>query len=427
MSKRSAECEDSQHLPSKKQPKLDIRTASPRQSQIAISGALKTLYDNADELIECLTALKRRNPNSANQDSEDDGRLQQQLSIISRKLVPSLSVFSAGDEANSNSFISEALKTQKSRTAREESKQSLTELGLSVPTPAQVVPWSASDIPTNLPEIPKIYDIELESIVFTHPGISDGPNYERLEWLGDAYVELISSILISKKFSHLPSGRWTQLRERIVRNITLAEYFRDYGLEPRAKVPESILKGGSQGRGRSSDKDIVKTQADMFEAYVAAAIISDPQNGLTNTIKWLRGVWSRTLEKDIRQVERLQTNRTTPAAEFHEPQARKQEQHPKQEVSNRIMVPGVFIRYEKMECSKRDKNLGLPLFSVGLYLDGWGEKGKLLGIGTALSVKEAGAKAAQDALNNKKLLGALEAKKRAYLEAREAANEDSHK
>lgn len=426
MSKRSAECEDSQHLPSKKQSKLDIRTASLRQSQVAISNALKNLSENADELIECLTALKKRNLNSANQDPEDDYRLQEQLSIIGTKLVPSLSVFGARDDENSKSFISGELTTQNGLAAGDKSKQSLAELGLSVPTPAQVPPWSASDITADLPEIPKIYDSELEAIVFTHPGISDGPNYERLEWLGDAYVELISSILISKKFSHLPSGRWTQLRERIVRNITLAEYFRDYGLETRAKVPESILKGGTQGRGRSSDKDIIKTQADMFEAYVAAAIISDPQNGLTNTIKWLRGVWSRTLEKDIRQVERLQSNRT-PAAEFHEPQARKQEQHPKQEVSNRIMVPGVFIRYEKMECSKRDKNLGLPLFSVGLYLDGWGEKGKLLGIGTALSVKEAGAKAAQDALNNKKLLGALEAKKRAYLEAREAANEDSNK
>ena len=74
-----------------------------------------------------------------------------------------------------------------------------------------------------------------------------------------------------------------------------------------------------------------------------------------------------------------------------------------------------------MPCRKRDKNLGLPLFAIGAYLDGWGETNKLLGIGTALGKKEAGFKAATVALENRKLMKVYEDKKKAFLEEQRRA------
>lgn len=404
MSKRTVQQQDESHLPSKKQQTFDIRTAVSSISQKNISQAINTISSNAEDLIACLQSLRRATSvqNAPTENAADLSKIRDELQTLARKLAPDFQVLSS-QEVNST----------------EPSTVNI-EMNAPVLRPSQVRAWVASDIPGTLPQIPQILDSKLEKVVFTHPGVAEGSSYERLEWLGDAYVELISSILISKTFGHLPSGRWTQLRERLVRNVTLAEYFREYRLESKARLPDSIVRDVSQGRGKSNDKDIIKTQADMFEAYIAAAILSDPENGLNNTVNWLRDIWSRTLEKEIRQTERQQPSEETSKRHFQEPKAAKKE-HPKQELSNRIVVPGIHLTYEKNECTKKDKNLGLPLFAVGLYLDGWGEKHKLLGVGTALSVKEAGAKAAQETLNNKKVMSGLEAKKKAYMEARQAS------
>ncbi|KAL6860308.1 hypothetical protein ACO1O0_004335 [Amphichorda felina] len=217
----------------------------------------------------------------------------------------------------------------------------------------------------------------------------------------------------------MPSGRCSQIREQLVRNITLAGYFREYSLMSKAQLPQEIFRNSSVGRGRSSDKDLVKTQADMFEAYVAAVIVSDPENGLSNCVNWLKGLWSRTIQDQIVKAER-----DAPAKQAQETSATSTTRAitPREQLASLIAVKGVLIQYKDMPGKeKRDKNLKLELFTVGVYLTGWGENDLLLGWGTALGKKEASQKAATRALENKKLMKLYAGKKQAFLEAQRVA------
>lgn len=257
-------------------------------------------------------------------------------------------------------------------------------------------------------------DPKLKEEVFTHPGLGLKYNYERLEWLGDAYLELIASSLIHQTFTQLRSGACSQLRERLIRNVTLAEYFRHYDMSQWAKLPGAFGDYKGHGRGRSKDKDLVKTQADMFEAYVAAVILSDPQQGLTKVVEWLKTLWGRTIKEDIYKAEaaKRRSEASPSTAEVTSSTA-------KQRLSVKIVTKGVTIDYKDLPGEKKDKNLGLPLFTVGAYLTGYGEVGRLLAVGTALSKKDAGQKAAETALQNKRLIQAYEEKKRQYMQARD--------
>lgn len=289
--------------------------------------------------------------------------------------------------------------------------------GIALPALIPVTPWTASEISSDLPPLPKILDPELEEAAFTHPGLGLAHNYERLEWLGDAYIELIASSLIFQTFRRTPSGRCSQLRELLVRNTTLAQYFRQYDMHLKARLPPDLYKSGELGRGRSSDKDQLKTQGDIFEAYVAAVIVSDPQNGLNNVICWLKTLWGHTISKQIIENEKLLAAPPPSSVKtaYRAPSAGNL--NAKDELRAVVGVKGVSIRYQDIPGNSKDKDLGLPLFTVGVYLDGWGEKNKLLGMGTALQKKEAGHKAAKMALENKRLMKLYGAKKKAFQEA----------
>ncbi|KAJ4316418.1 hypothetical protein N0V84_007855 [Fusarium piperis] len=287
-----------------------------------------------------------------------------------------------------------------------------------------ITPWTSSDISRNLPPLPPIAKPELEAAVFRHPGIGHGPNYEILEWFGDAALETISTDLVIQTFeNHLPAGRLSQIREQLVRNVTLAEYYRQYGFQKRTQLPIDMGTMEQLMRTKPRDRDVIKIQGDIFEAYVGAIIRADPVQGRTNAAAWLKALWGRTIEDQIKKVERTSQASVLKAQDNQSTEGEagppKKELTPKERLAQVLVVKGIKIRYEDMPCNKKDKNLGLPLFAIGVYLDGWGETNKLLGIGTALQKKEAGAKAASAALENRKLMKLFGDKKKAFLSARE--------
>ncbi|KAF5019353.1 hypothetical protein F66182_8642 [Fusarium sp. NRRL 66182] len=290
---------------------------------------------------------------------------------------------------------------------------------------AGITRWSSSDISTNdLPPLPPVTP-ELELQAFTHPGIG-GPNYEKLEWYGDAALEMISTELVMETFDHLPVGRCSQIREQLVRNITLSEYYRQYGMAKRTRLPKDMGTMEDLIRTKPRDRDVIKIQGDIFEAYVGAVIKSDSQNGRANAVSWLKALWGRTINDQIKQAEErheasAKAQEARPTQQGGSETTSKGEQTPKDRLSHKIVVRGIKIRYEDMPCKKKDKNLNLPLYAIGAYLDGWGETNKLLGIGTALRKKEAGDKAAMVALENRKLLKVYEDKKKAYLDEAKAS------
>lgn len=146
--------------------------------------------------------------------------------------------------------------------------------------------------PNELPPLPSILSSTLEIAAFTHASLSN-PNttsYERLEFLGDACIELFATRLIYPAFPTLTAGRMSQKRELLVKNETLAEYAVAYGFDKRAKLPRDFW-GPGPGRG----KLWTKTMGDIFEAYVAAVILSDPTGGFQTVETWLHALWKEKL------------------------------------------------------------------------------------------------------------------------------------
>ncbi|MCJ1399144.1 hypothetical protein MMC11_002346 [Xylographa trunciseda] len=231
-----------------------------------------------------------------------------------------------------------------------------------------------------LPELPPIRDPTLAKMTFTHRHSAEKEghcvseeSYERLEFLGDAYVELIASRLIYQKYPGLPPGRLSQIRESSVRNETLGSFALAYKFDERINLPSSYVEGRGAPR-----KLLIKTFGDVFEAYVAAVILSDPQNGFATAEAWLVQLWTPRL----------------PGNEDYEVPKNK---FAKQDLSKKIMGKGVKVEY-KVEEEQPIKTEGKIWYTVGAYVTGWGWENFHLGSGKALSTGEAGIRAAMQAL-----------------------------
>lgn len=282
-------------------------------------------------------------------------------------------------------------------------------------SPLCIPPWKSSTIPTTLPPAPKILDPTLEIAAFTHIGKTSGKVndlcYERLEWVGDAYIELVSTLLISQTFPSLDPGKCSRIRERLVKNVTLADFSYKYGFDKRAILPQHFHE----------ETHIEKTKVfgDIFEAYVAAVILSDPENGTMRVAEWLKEIWGMMLAKDIIAEERSGYKIDSPLWRLRgdvEVQSiissEKAPLNPKEQLRKMIGTAGVQITYKDSAPEKKSPENNMPIFFVGVYLDGWGEKNKLLGSGKGMSKKEAGFMAANIAMQNKKLMKVYMEKKK---------------
>jgi ribonuclease-3 len=110
----------------------------------------------------------------------------------------------------------------------------------------------------------KTNNIDLYKTAFTHTSYANENNvesYERLEYLGDAVLELIMSDYLYKS-DHLEEGKMTKLRAHYVCENALYEYSCKFGLN------EYLLLGhGEEQNGGKYRKAIV---ADIYEAFIGA-------------------------------------------------------------------------------------------------------------------------------------------------------------
>ena len=250
------------------------------------------------------------------------------------------------------------------------------------------------------PSLPPILDQTIAHLPFTHPGslphhaARDSNSYEQLEFVGDAYVELMATRLIYQRYKHLPVGRMSQIRELLVKNETLAEYSLAYEFNERAT---DMLKNIGKYNDR---KARIKVLGDIFEAYVAAVILSDPINGFTTVEAWLAALWRPKLEE----------------REWEDPPL---DPLAKQELAKKVLGKGIKLDYV---CTGNTANQaeGKTWYSVNAYLTGWGWTNQLLGFGTGLNKTDAGSRAAMQALENP-LTEKIGAVKREYDERTAAA------
>lgn len=230
-----------------------------------------------------------------------------------------------------------------------------------------------------LPPLPPI-SAALSKRVFTHQSIlsaKDNRNqfasYERLEFLGDAYIELMATRLIWDKFTNLPQGRLSQIRELLVKNETLGEIAVRYGLEKRIKAAAHV---------RANQRHWSKVKGDLVEAYVAAIILADAEvggAGFAAAEAWLYPFW-------ISKLEGLAEEKVA-------------DLNAKDALSRKVVSSGVKVEYLEERAMEQLKG-GQQTYFIGAFLTGWGYQRQLLGSGKGLNKTVAGNLAAEDALQN---------------------------
>jgi ribonuclease III len=106
--------------------------------------------------------------------------------------------------------------------------------------------------------------LELLDTALTHPSAAVGSDvhYERLEFLGDAVLDLALADLLMHQFPGAKEGPLSKLRASVVNARTLALKAQEIGL------PEMIMLG--KGEEKSGGRDKISILAAAFEAVIGA-------------------------------------------------------------------------------------------------------------------------------------------------------------
>lgn len=104
----------------------------------------------------------------------------------------------------------------------------------------------------------------LLQLALTHRSLGQHPtnNNERMEFLGDAVLQLTVSTYLYKQFPKLPEGELAKIRSLLVRESTLAELARDLELN------EYLLVGKGEQRSQAQERDSLL--CDVLEAVYGA-------------------------------------------------------------------------------------------------------------------------------------------------------------
>lgn len=188
------------------------------------------------------------------------------------------------------------------------------------------------------------------------------PSNERLEFLGDSVLSLITSVYLFRKFPALKEGEYTEIKSAIVKTDSLAEAAKKLGLSDYLR-----LSLGEERSGGKLNKNIL---ADCFEAVIGAIFLdSNFETGYEFVIKFL---FAGTLDHVVKNKLYL-----APKSKLQEIIQGKYK-----------TIPLYKVLEEKGPEHKR-------IFKVGVFF-----QGKKLGIGVASSKKEAEEKAAVSAFAN---------------------------
>ena len=240
--------------------------------------------------------------------------------------------------------------------------------------------------------------------MFTHASVVAQPlddprpfNYERLEFLGDAQIELIASLIIYDRFQASTPGKMSTVREALVGNDTLSKFSRMYGFDKKLRI-----KPGAHG-----PKDWTKIHGDLFEAYVAAVILSDVDlhYGLDTATRWLTQLW-------LPKLQELALKTMPP-----------KDMQSKEILAKSVLVKGAKMQYQEDEPPIFDKARGKQTFFMAAIYTGLGYENQYLGSGQGENKNLAGQDAAKHALQNP-ILEDIKKKRAAFLEERDMLNRE---
>ena len=143
------------------------------------------------------------------------------------------------------------------------------------------------------------------SYVHEHPkdNIED---YERLEFLGDAVLELSISEYLFKKYPDMPEGELTRLRADIVRTKSFAQFNRDIGLDQYIQLGKGEEKNGARNRDTLLE--------DTFEAFNGALYLDQGKDKVVELLNKVvfpkidEGDFSANMDYKTKLQEVLQQN-----------------------------------------------------------------------------------------------------------------------
>lgn len=264
-----------------------------------------------------------------------------------------------------NEVENRSSRAEKSKTAENPERKSL-----------KVTTTKAS----NVPELPVINDIKLCNRVFIHKSIINNKSYlhkselmashnERLEFLGDSVLNNLVTVIIFNKFPEASEGELSKIRSLLVNNVTLAEFSILYGFDKklRSNINDQILKDSTQ-----------KIYADIFEAYIGALAI-ERKFDYTEIQQWLTTLMENKLSKHAKQINSIEEINKDAKSELY----------------SLIGSAAFHPQYEVVKTGDGSSNPFVIKCTMG---------DDVLGIGTAPSNKDAGLRAAMEALKNKRIL-----------------------
>jgi len=121
----------------------------------------------------------------------------------------------------------------------------------------------------------KVYDIhsyrfhspELVYQAFLHTSGIKTPNdrnssYERLEFLGDAVLELAVTKYLFDNYPELPEGDLTKMRSKLVNKITLSKISKKLGFSRLLKI--------SKGAEKDNIRNLNSILSDIYESFIGA-------------------------------------------------------------------------------------------------------------------------------------------------------------
>ena len=149
------------------------------------------------------------------------------------------------------------------------------------------------------------HDVNLLEQAFTHSSyvnehrnmnISDN---ERLEFLGDAVLEIQVSDYLYHHYPNLPEGRLTRLRSAIVREESLSKFAKECHFD------HYIMLG--KGEENSGGRDRAALLCDLFEAFLGALYLDQGYDVALRFIQKIEaGVFTREMDHKTRLQEVLQ-------------------------------------------------------------------------------------------------------------------------
>ncbi len=207
-------------------------------------------------------------------------------------------------------------------------------------------------------------NLALYKEAFTHASYANESHYvkkdyERLEFMGDAVLQLYVSEFIFKLFPDVPEGTLTTLRSKLVREESLARFARQLDLG------QLIYLGVGEEKSGGRDRDSVL--ANVFESFIGALYLDCGKDEVLKILE--QTIYSHVNDLDYDDI----TDYKTTLQELMQADQRK------------------TVTYDLLETSGPSN---APIFKIAVMMDDM-----CLGTGKGSSKKKAEQQAAKDALN----------------------------